>query len=179
MANTIKLKKSSVAAKIPLASDLEYGELAINYTDGTLFFKDSGNTVQTISSTQFVSVTGNVTGGNINTAGNVTGNYFIGNGRFLTGLATSGGGLTNGTSAIEIPVQNGNAVVTIGGYANSVVFGVNSLAIGGVFSTPKTINSNVQVASAVNAMVISPLTVGDLGNIFVPDDSTFTIFTPT
>ena len=61
MSNTIKLKKSSVAAKVPLASDLDYGELAINYTDGNLFFKNSNNNIQPLASTQFVSVTGNVT----------------------------------------------------------------------------------------------------------------------
>jgi hypothetical protein len=39
------LKKSSVAGKIPLATDLDYGELAINYTDGKLFYKTSSNSV--------------------------------------------------------------------------------------------------------------------------------------
>lgn len=94
----------------------------------------------------------------------------------------SGGGnaglpLANGTSNFNIATANGNATITVGGVSTGAVFGVNSLAIGGVFSTPKVINSNVQVADAVNAMAISPLTVGDFGNIFVPDDSTFTIFT--
>lgn len=65
MANTIKLKKSSVPAKIPQVSDLEFGELAINYHDGSLFFKTSTNTISTLASTAFVSVTGNVTGANI------------------------------------------------------------------------------------------------------------------
>ncbi len=45
MANRIILKKSSLAGKIPLTSDLEYGELAINYTDGRLYYKNSNNTV--------------------------------------------------------------------------------------------------------------------------------------
>lgn len=48
MATNIKLKKSAVAGKVPLTSDLEYGEIAINYTDGLLFFKNSSNTVQSI-----------------------------------------------------------------------------------------------------------------------------------
>ena len=39
MANTIKLKHSGTASSTP--SSLEYGELAINYTDGKLFYKDS------------------------------------------------------------------------------------------------------------------------------------------
>lgn len=43
------LKKSSVAGKIPLAADLDYGELAINYTDGKLFYKTSSNSVAELS----------------------------------------------------------------------------------------------------------------------------------
>ena len=39
------LKKSSVSARIPVVSDLEYGELALNYADGKLYYKKSDNTV--------------------------------------------------------------------------------------------------------------------------------------
>lgn len=49
MANKVLIKKSSVPAKVPLPSDLDYGELAINYADGKLYFKDSSNQVQAFS----------------------------------------------------------------------------------------------------------------------------------
>lgn len=49
MANKVLLKRSSVAGKQPVAADLEYGELALNYTDGVLYYKDNSNTVQSIS----------------------------------------------------------------------------------------------------------------------------------
>lgn len=42
----IKLKKSSVSGKAPLVSDIDYGELALNYADGKLFYKHSGNTIR-------------------------------------------------------------------------------------------------------------------------------------
>ena len=45
MANNILLKKSSVAAKVPTTGDLDYGELALNYADGALYYKTSGNTI--------------------------------------------------------------------------------------------------------------------------------------
>jgi hypothetical protein len=51
MATSIKLKKSSVAGRIPSTSDLEYGELAINYADGLIYYKNSSNTVQSINAT--------------------------------------------------------------------------------------------------------------------------------
>lgn len=44
MPNKIILKKSSVAAKVPLAADLDFGELAVNYTDGKLYYKKSDGT---------------------------------------------------------------------------------------------------------------------------------------
>ena len=40
MAQTIKLKRSSVAGRVPTTSDLELGEIAINTADGKLFYKD-------------------------------------------------------------------------------------------------------------------------------------------
>ena len=51
MANSIILKKSSVPAKVPLVGDLQYGELALNYADGKLYYKKSdGTTIDYFSS---------------------------------------------------------------------------------------------------------------------------------
>lgn len=50
MANKIVLKKSSVAAKVPTTSDLDYGELALNYADGKLYFKDATNAIKNFTS---------------------------------------------------------------------------------------------------------------------------------
>jgi hypothetical protein len=49
MANQIKLKNSAVAAKQPLLTDLVYGEVALNYADGKIYYKRSDNTIQSIS----------------------------------------------------------------------------------------------------------------------------------
>jgi len=46
MPANIKLKKSSVPAKVPLDSDLAYGELALNFADGRLFYKNSSNEIK-------------------------------------------------------------------------------------------------------------------------------------
>lgn len=100
MTNTILIKRSSTPTSVPSPGDLVPGELAINFADGNLFFENSAGNIQTIASTQFVSVTGNVTGGNIITlgqvsaTGNITGNYFIGNGALLTGIQS---GFLSGT----------------------------------------------------------------------------------
>jgi len=39
MAQSIKLKRSSVAKKVPTTSDLELGELAMNTVDGKVYFE--------------------------------------------------------------------------------------------------------------------------------------------
>ncbi|MFN9112008.1 MAG: hypothetical protein ACK5XN_18240 [Bacteroidota bacterium] len=48
MANTIKIKRSGTATQVPAA--LEYGELAINYADGKLFYKNSSDQIVELSS---------------------------------------------------------------------------------------------------------------------------------
>lgn len=44
MANKIILKKSSVVSKVPTTSDLDFGELAVNYADGKLYYKKADGT---------------------------------------------------------------------------------------------------------------------------------------
>jgi hypothetical protein len=168
MPNTVQLKRSSVANSIPGAGNLVPGELAINYTDGNLFYKNDSNVVTVIASNKFLSV-----------SGNVTGNYFIGNGSQLTGITSTSNQITNGTSNVAIVAANGNVQVAVATVANSVVMGAGSLFVQGPISTPKTINTLALVPNEVNAVMISPLTISASGNIFVPTDSTLTIFTPT
>ncbi len=63
MANKIVHKRSSVAAKVPVAGDLDYGELAINYTDAALYIKKADNSIARINDAGNVKNTpaGNVT----------------------------------------------------------------------------------------------------------------------
>jgi len=51
MASKIVLKKSSVASKVPLAADLDYGEVALNYQDGKLYYKKANNTIDAFTAT--------------------------------------------------------------------------------------------------------------------------------
>lgn len=44
MANTLQVKRSSVASKVPTTSDLALGELAINTYDGKLYLKKNNGT---------------------------------------------------------------------------------------------------------------------------------------
>ena len=51
MSTVIKLKKSSVNGASPDPLNLEYGELALNYTDGKLYFRTSTNELSYFSTT--------------------------------------------------------------------------------------------------------------------------------
>lgn len=61
MANTVVLKRSSVAGKIPSTSDLQLGELAINTNDGNLFFKKSTSGTESVMSVVTLSGTQTIT----------------------------------------------------------------------------------------------------------------------
>jgi acetaldehyde dehydrogenase (acetylating) len=63
-----------------------------------------------------ISTTGNVTGGNVNALGNISGNYFIGNGSQLTGLPA---GYANADVAAYLPTYTGNLVSLTGAVTTS------------------------------------------------------------
>lgn len=56
MSTKVLLKKSSVLGKVPLTTDLSYGELALNYADGKLYFKDSANNIKSFDSAPQLSI---------------------------------------------------------------------------------------------------------------------------
>ena len=64
-ATSIRLKKSSVTGRIPDSSDLAYGELAINYADGVLYYKNTSNSVASISGGGATTDSAAPTGGSI------------------------------------------------------------------------------------------------------------------
>jgi len=51
MASQIQLTRSGTTGVQPAASELEYGELALNYADGKLFYKDDQNALQQLNDT--------------------------------------------------------------------------------------------------------------------------------
>ena len=69
----IYLYNSGTTTNVPLAANLGSGELAINYTDGKLFYKDNTGTVQTIASKATGSVGGSNTQIQYNSSGSLAG----------------------------------------------------------------------------------------------------------
>ena len=78
-------------------------------TDATILPTVASGTNYTVTGanlkTYVNSTTGNVTAGNLNTSGNVTGTYILGNGSLLTGIVSSYG---NANVATYLPVNTAN-----------------------------------------------------------------------
>jgi hypothetical protein len=99
MSNKIILKKSSVGAKVPVTGDLDYGELALNYADGKLYFKNSSNVINSFSANVDLSAYATLTGTQTLTNKTLTSptiNSGTANNLTLTGTLTAGG--SSGTS---------------------------------------------------------------------------------
>jgi hypothetical protein len=83
-----------------------------------------------------------ITGG-IVVSGNITADYFIGNGSALTGIvATTGSRVVNGNSNINIPTAGSNIFVTVNGTGNIVVFSNTGAYVAGAVSATGNITGN-------------------------------------
>jgi hypothetical protein len=101
----IILKNSGNTGASPNSSDLDYGEVAINYADGKLFYKDSSDVVQSFTSDPGTVKSVDVSGGN-------------------TGLITTGGPITD----IGTITLGGTLAITAGGTgANTATDAINAL----------------------------------------------------
>lgn len=85
------------------------------------------------------------------TNGNITGNFFIGNGSQLTGIS-AGFPLANGTSNINAPSVNGNINISVGGTANVLVTTSTGVNVAGTFNTG-TGNANVGNLGTTTAVI--------------------------
>jgi len=111
MANTIKIKNSGTAANVPSAASLEYGELALNYADGKLYFKTGASTVDFLKS-------------NITLGTDTTGNY-------MSNVAAG-----TGISVSHTPSEGSTATVSVDATYNRLVPSGSIIAWGGSSASP-------------------------------------------
>ena len=122
-----------------------------------------------------VAGTGAYVSGVVSATGNITGNYFIGNGSQLTDITIIPTQIANGNSNISIPESGGNIEFSVANTANTLVVSPGELTIYGVFSNPKTISSNVVITDNINSLLIGPIDLAAGINIYVPNSSTLNI----
>lgn len=150
---SITLKKSSVAAKAPLATDLAFGELALNYADGKLYYlKSDGTTIdffQAGSSFNLANATGTLSiakgGTGATTAPAAQANLLGYTATTSTGLATVGAGGAAGTATISFAAQ-ASAPYAVGSYIS--VQGITPTGYNGRYQVTACTTTSVSYASA-------------------------------
>ena len=150
-----------------IAANIAAGNIttAIMSATGNITGPNINATLLSISAS--ASVTGNIQSGNILTTGlisatgNITGNYYLGNGSLLTGISLPR--ISNGTSEVNIPVASSNANITIGATSNVAVFATTGAYITGVASATGNVHGGNVVATA--NVTTANLTVTGISNL--------------
>jgi hypothetical protein len=102
----------------------------------------------------------------ISATGNITGNYILGNGAFLTGVITSVSNIANGTSNVSIDTSGGNINFSIGGSASEVVFTSTGANVDGYLSVSGNANvGNIGATNGTFTSVAGTLTTAAQPNI--------------
>lgn len=172
----ISLYYSTTAAAQPVNTNLVNGELAINITDGKLYYKDNTNTVQllaskntTAGSVQSISVAtanglaGSSSGGTTPTltlSTTVTG-IVKGNGTSLS-AAVSGTDYAPATSGASILYGNGSggfSNVTIGSGVSFAGGTLSATGTGGTVTTVSVVSANGLAGTVANATTTPAITL--------------------
>jgi len=150
----ISLYHSSTASAVPLNTNLVNGELAINITDGRLYYKDNAGVVRLLAS---------------NAGSSPVTSFSAGTTGLTPSTATTGAVTLSGTLAIA----NGGTGSTATAYCSLTtnVSGTLPVANGGTNRTSLTANSVIigNGTSAVN--FVAP---GTTGNVLTSDGTTWT-----
>ena len=127
-----------------------------------------------------ISVTGNVLGGNVITGGvvsatgNVTGNFILGNGSQLTGIITSVSNVVNGDSNLNIATANANVTISVSTVGNVAVFTPTGASILGNVAVSNTISATGNITTA--GFFVGNFIGNISGNITVPGANTQVLY---
>jgi hypothetical protein len=130
--------------------------VSIDAANANITMAVAGTANVIVVSTDLVDVAGNITA-----SGNVTGNYFFGNGSQLSGIITSVSNINNGTSNVSIDSANANVTVGVNGTANIAVFSSAGVEITGNLTTTGNIVGG-GVRSTTSSTPPSTPSVGDV-----------------
>jgi hypothetical protein len=173
------LSSLSVAGNVQGGNIRTAGEISAtgNIRTTGFFFADEdinigGDVTATSYTGNTISLSGNITGGNIRTGGvvsatgNVTGNYFIGNGSLLTSLVTNT--IQNGNSNVLVGSSAGNVSINVRGNSPIAIFTPLGQTVTGIMSASGTVTAG-NLATSGDATVTGNITGNNViatGNLF-------------
>ena len=129
---------------------------------GTMIGNIDGNTFS-INNLTSLGATGNITGGNLVTVGqvtatgNITGSFIFGNGSQLTGIDATG--IQSGTSNVRVISSGGNVATGIGGTSNVVIVATTGQFVTGLISATGNVTGG-NLVTAGNTTISTSLAVG-------------------
>jgi hypothetical protein len=193
----LSLYYSSTAAAAPVAGNLVNGELAINITDGKLYYKDNAGVVQTIATKGSAVVGGSNTQVQFNSSGVLAGSANLtwdGSTLAVTGAITASADSSfNSTGAVKVPVgttaqQPGTPAtgmlrfnstdVSFEGYDGSAwgaIGGGSNITPLGMWENAIVIAANYTITAGNNAVSAGPITINSGITVTVPSGSTWTV----
>lgn len=169
MAQTIKLKRSSISGNVPLNSQLELGELAINTFDGKIFIKKDNGTPSVVE-------IGGAGGGGATSLLDLTDVVADGLSGYV--LTTDGQGTFNFTQKESIEGASGNTYsrTVVTAYTNQLVFPA-SYAVGFVDvylnGTKLVVGLEYTASNGSSVTLASGTTSGDIVEIISYNGVTF------
>jgi hypothetical protein len=141
------------------------GNFTVPGANTQIIYNNNGNAGASAALTFNSATNALTTTGTVSATGNITANYFIGNGSQLTGITVAATfPVANGTSNVNAAV-NANVIVGVGGTANVAVFATTGEYVSGVVSASgNVIGANILtgglMSSTGNAIHGNVLTAG-------------------
>ena len=150
------------------------GELTVDTSNWNIRLHDGANaggftTVMVKAGTANIETTGN-----LSAAGNVTGNFILGNGFYLTGIITSVANINDGTSNLRVTTSGGNIAANIGATSNVLVLASTGAYVAGVISATGNITGG-NVSTGIVSATGNLSTTGNVsGNYFLGNGALLT-----
>ena len=153
MATKVRLKKSAVAGRIPEVASLDYGELAINYQDGNLYYKNTDDDVKSLQESPIEFAAKNESGFSV-TKGQAVYINGVSGSKPTIGLADANNPSAMPAFGLLKANANNNAEVVIITSGNLTGLDTSSFAVGNTLYVSTTAGAITNVKPAGEASLI-------------------------